>query len=122
MINGIEFHFYNCGSGCFKLNNNLEKEACPYYEEACKFSLEEKDCTIAITSDIYNLLKDYHSALKSMVYQCCVVDKQFLKGRDCDMPNQEVFFNSYISAGEEAFRVLGIENGQEVPEDWLEKE
>lgn len=71
-------------------------------------------------TDISNLLKQYDSALRAMVYQCCVVERRFLKGADCDEPEKEVFFNSYISAAEEAFSVLGIENGQEVPENWLD--
>lgn len=75
----------------------------------------------SVVQDAITLLKEYNSALRTMVYQYCTIDKQLLevKGRVIPNPDQEVFFNSYMSAGEEAFKVLGIKNGEEVPEDWL---
>ena len=69
--------------------------------------------------DAIDLLKEYDSALRGMVYQYCTIQNQFLKGKECDMPNQEVFFHNYMSAGEEAFKVLGIENGEEPGEDFI---
>jgi hypothetical protein len=32
---------------------------------------------------------------------------------------KKFFFNRHVCAGENAFKVLGIENMQEVPEDWV---
>ena len=65
-----------------------------------------------------DLLKEYDTALHLMVEQYCTISKKFLKGEKCGDPDKEVFFHSYMCAGEHAFKVLGIENGQEVPEDW----
>lgn len=72
-----------------------------------------------VIQDAVKFLKEYDSALRGMVYQYCTAQKQFLKGKDCDQPNQEVFFHSYMSAGEEAFKVLGIENGEEVTDEFI---
>ena len=101
---------------------------CPYYENCFADKVDEDtfvanftedSCSYRLIKDALELLKGYDSALRMMVYQYCVAQKQFLKGKDCDMPNQEVFFHSFMSAGEEAFKVLGIENGDEVTEDFI---
>jgi len=101
---------------------------CPYYEnyfadrvdeDTFVANFTEDSCSYRLTKDALNLLKEYDSALRGMVYQYCTAQKQFLKGKDCDMPNQEVFFHSFMSAGEEAFRVLGIENSEEVTDEFI---
>ena len=91
-------------------------EVCPYYNEDRKGNA----CYQKMEIDALNLLKDYNDALKTMVYQYCTIKKKYLFKENCQDPDKEIFFNSHMSAGEEAFKVLGIENFQEVPEDWLE--
>lgn len=97
------------GVGCFE--NDDEEDRCPYYDE--------NDCANNLMKDAQDLIKEYDSAMRTMIYQYCTVKRRFLFGEDCYNPDAEVFFNSYMCAGEEAFRVMGIENGEEVPEDWL---
>lgn len=101
---------------------------CPYYEDhfidstnedTLVVNFSEDSCFYRLNNDALELLKEYDVALWGMVYQYCTAQKQFLKGKDCDDPNQEVFFHSFMSAGEEAFRVLGIENGDEVTEEFI---
>lgn len=115
VIDGLQHHAGIADWGCWKEDDEdaMPVEYCPYFEE--------KECVAQLTKDTLELLKEYESALRTMVYQYCTIDKQFLEGRGCVIPNpdQEVFFNSYMCAGEEAFKVLGIKNGEEVPEDWL---
>lgn len=115
VISGLEHHAGVTDWGCWKEDDEdaMPVEYCPYFEE--------KECVAQLIKDTLELLKEYESALRTMVYQYCTIDKQFLEGKDHVIPNpdQEVFFNSYMCAGEEAFKVLGIKNGEEVPEDWL---
>lgn len=77
-------------------------EECPYY------NLGDSDpkitCSSILAADALALLKEYDTALKLMVFQYCTVD--------------EGFYNRFMSAGEEAFRVLGIENGQSTDGVW----
>ena len=101
---------------CSHKKDSEECDNCSYFS-GCAVS--ESSAFTKLAHDALELLKEYDDALRGMVYQYCIAQKQFLKGKDCNWPNQEVFFNSYMSAGENAFRVLGIENGQDVPEDWL---
>ena len=119
VIDGLQHHAGIADWGCWQDNGeefdeeNPPKELCPYYDEY--------DCGATLLKDAIALLKEYDFALRTMVYQYCTIDKQLLEGKGCVIPNpdQEVFFNRYMSAGEEAFRVLGIKNGEDVPEDWL---
>ena len=119
VIDGLQHHAGIADWGCWQDNGeefdeeNPPKELCPYYDEY--------DCGATLLKDAIELLKEYESALRMMVYQYCTIDKQFLEGESHVIPNsdQEVFFNKHMSAGEEAFRVLGIKNGEVVPEDWL---
>ena len=54
-------------------------------------------------------IQEYDDALRLMVYQYCTEEHG----------DEDEFFNAYMSAGESAFKVLGIKNGQEVPEGWV---
>lgn len=75
-------------------NNNCG--ACPYAAIIkCQFKLH---------SDALALLREYDTALKLMVFQYCNYE--------------EGFYHKFMSAGEEAFRVLGIENGQSTNGIW----
>lgn len=100
-------------SACMLKNDCSHCDECPY-DDADVFA-----CRAKLRDDAIKLLKEYDSALRGMVYQYCTAQKQFLKGKGCDEPNQEVFFNVHMSAGEEAFRVLGIENGEEVTDEFI---
>ena len=62
-----------------------------------------------VIQDTINLLKEYDSALRGMVYQYCTEEHG----------EKEEFFHYFMSAGEEAFRVLGIENGEEVTDEFI---
>lgn len=103
---------------------------CPYYknhfadrvdEDTFVADFTEDSCSYRLTKDALNLLKEYDSALRGMVYQYCTVDKKFFEGenRVIRNPDQEVFFHCFVSAGEEAFKVLGIENGEEVTDEFI---
>lgn len=98
---------------------------CPYYknhfadmvdEDTFVADFTEDSCSYRLIKDALNLLKEYDSALRMMVYQYCV------DGFESAIDIPERFNHSFMSAGENAFKVLGIENGQEVPEDFLWKE
>ena len=109
-----------------KVIDNLEllvREELVEHEDIRSFGIDPEDNYIinprSAIQDAVKLLKEYDSALRAMVYQYCTIDKHFLKGKDCDNPEQEVFFNRFMSAGEEAFRVLGIENGEEVTDEFI---
>ena len=119
VIEGLKHHAGIHDWGCWKDNgDDLPEEFCSYYDDKDN---GEPACGTKLLTDTIELLKEYDSALRTMVYQYCTIDKQFLEGKNRVIPNpdQEVFFNSYMCAGEEAFKVLGIKNGEEVPEDWL---
>ena len=127
VIDGLQHHAGIADWGCWKYNpystQGPVNEFCPYYMSD-RIETEDglgHDCGQVLEIDAINLLKEYDSALRTMVYQYCTIDKQFLEEKNCVIPNpdQEVFFNSYMCAGEEAFKVLGIKNGEKVPEDWL---
>jgi hypothetical protein len=90
-----------------KANENIVED------EYCSPSFS---CNKLLRDEAIKLLKEYDDALRLMVYQYCTVEKgQFMNG----WPEKEVFFNRHMCAGENAFKVLGIENMQEVPEDWV---
>lgn len=116
VISGLEHHAGIADTGCWRADGLEIIPACPYYDDEDN---GEPACGTKVLMDAIELLKEYDSALRGMVYQYCTVQKQFLKGKDCDMPNQEVFFHSFMSVGEEAFRVLGIENGDKVTEEFI---
>ena len=70
--------------------------ACPYSRiRMCKHKLH---------NDALALLREYDTALKLMVFQYCNYE--------------EGFYHKFMSAGEEAFRLLGIENGQSTNGVW----
>lgn len=70
------------------------------------FTNDEDICSV---QDILTVLDDYDQALRMMVYQYCSVE----------YPDREVFDHDYMSAGETAFEVLGVQQGDEVPEDFV---
>lgn len=129
VISGLRHHSDEAEWGCWKYNpfstQGPVNEFCPYYMSD-RIETEDglgHDCGQVLEIDAINLLKEYDIALRMMVYQYCTVDKKFFEGenRVIRNPDQEVFFHHFMSAGETAFKLLGIENGQEVPEDWLEE-
>ena len=69
-----------------------------------------EDCEAKLAHDVINLLKEYDEALKLMVYQYCTMAPLTI--------SDEIFHNQYMSAGEAAFRLLGIENGQSTDGVW----
>lgn len=91
----------------------LIREDLVEHEDIRSFGTSSEDCyTInsrSVVEDTITLLKEYDSALRGMVYQYCTEEHG----------EKEEFYHYFMSAGEEAFRVLGIKNGEEVPEDWL---
>ena len=117
VINGLEHHSGVAEWGCWKdSEENSPTEYCPYYNA----DSDELSCSQKVMSDAIKLLKEYDSALRGMVYQYCTIDKQFFEnGYVRPDPEQEVFFNKHMSAGEEAFKVLGIENGEEVTDEFI---
>ena len=116
VIEGLEHHAGIADVGCWKVEGAEINPACPYYDDEDN---GEPACGTKVLMDAIELLKEYDVALRMMVYQYCVEQKQFVKGKYCDDPNKEVFFHRFMSAGETAFKVLGIENGEEVPEDFI---
>lgn len=60
--------------------------------------------------EVIALLKEYDEALKLMVYQYCTMKPLTV--------HDEVFHNKFMSAGEAAFRLLGLENGQSTDGVW----
>lgn len=118
VISGLEHHGGIAEWGCWKdSEENPPVEYCPYYDD----DSDELSCSQKVMADAIKLLKEYDIALRMMVYQYCTIDKSFLEGKERIIrnPDQEVFFHRFMSAGEEAFRVLGIENGQEVTDDFI---
>ena len=102
-------------SACMLKNDCSHCDECSY-DDADVFA-----CRVKLRDDAIKLLKEYDSALRGMVYQYCTVDKKFFEGenRVIRNPDQEVFFHRFMSAGEEAFRVLGIKNGEEVTDEFI---
>lgn len=91
---------------------------CPYYknhfadrvdEDTFVADFTEDSCSYRLTKDALELLKEYDSALRGMVYQYCTEEHG----------EKEEFFHRFMSAGEEAFKVLGIENGEEVTDEFI---
>lgn len=69
----------------------------------CPKAVEWLDAALA-------LLKEYDEALKLMVYQYCTMKPLTV--------HDEVFHNKFMSAGEAAFRLLGLKNGQSTDGVW----
>ena len=118
VINGLEHHGGIAEWGCWKdSEENSPMEYCPYYDA----DSDEITCSQKVMSDAIELLKEYDIALRMMVYQYCTIDKKFFEGenRVIRNPDQEVFFHRFMSAGEEAFRVLDIKNGEEVTDEFI---
>lgn len=106
VIDGLEHHGGIADWGCWKdSEENLPVEYCPYYDSGS----DELTCSQKVMSDAVKLLKEYDSALRGMVYQYCTEEHG----------EKEEFFHYFMSAGEEAFRVLGIENGEEVTDEFI---
>lgn len=109
VIDGLQHHVDNVDCVYWKAEGNEIIPACPYYDDEDN---GEPFCETKLLLDAIGLLKEYDIALRMMVYQYCSYDR----------PEVEYFNNNCMSAGENAFKVLGIENGQEVPEDFLWEE
>lgn len=75
---------------------------CPYRDDG---GAEDGCYSDELKADALALLKEYDEALKLMVYQYCTT-------------NDEIFHNSYMCAGEAAFRLLGLENWQSTDGMW----
>ena len=67
-------------------------------------------CRENLMRDALALLKEYDEALKLMVYQYCTMAPLTI--------SDKVFHNKYMSAGEAAFRLLELENGQSTDGVW----
>ena len=75
------------------------------------YPLQKSDrCLFKLHEDALALLKEYDDALKLMVYQYCTMKPLTV--------HDEVFHNKFMSAGEAAFRLLGLENGQSTDGVW----
>ena len=110
VIDGLRHHGGLADWGCWKDNEESDfegppKEVCPYFDD--------DKCQAKLMIDAVNLLKEYDIALRMMVYQYCV--DSFKSA--IDIP--ERFNHSFMSAGETAFKVLDIENGEEVTDDFI---
>lgn len=110
MISGLEHHAGLVDVGCWKVDGDEINPACPYYDDKNNV---ESDCGTNVLMDAIELLKEYDIALRMMVYQYCVDSFESA----IDIP--ERFNHSFMSAGETAFKVLGIENGEEVTDDFI---
>lgn len=89
---------------CCAADDCRECEKCSYAMIANGNKTNSSTCIMELASDALDLLREYDTALKLMVLQYCTLD--------------EGFYNRFMSAGEEAFRVLGIENGQSTNGVW----
>ena len=76
----------------------------------CQYRPHIDDCKSGAIMDAIALLKEYDDALKLMVYQYCTMKPLTV--------HDEVFHNKFMSAGEAAFRLLGLENGQSTNGVW----
>lgn len=108
VIEGLKHHSGIAEWGCWNDNDDsfnngsvMPSEYCPYFDE--------DNCGAALITEAINLLKEYDSALRGMVYQYCTEEHG----------EKEEFFHYFMSAGEEAFKVLGIENGEEVTDEFI---
>ena len=89
-------------------------ECCDNRDATCNGCLYDKECcgdAKPLVHDALTAIRDCRDALRIMVYQYCTDGNEYTK--------EERFNHMYMSAGETAFEVLGIHNGDIVPEDWL---
>ena len=70
----------------------------------CPYHTDKSRCVTTLMRDALALLREYDTALKLMVFQYCNYE--------------EGFYHKFMSAGEAAFRVLGIKNGQSTDGVW----
>lgn len=110
VISGLEHHVGLADCGCWRVEGYEINPVCPYCNDEDN---KESDCGTELLMDAIDLLKEYDIALRLMVYQYCTDTYESA----IDIP--ERFNNSHMSAGEAAFEVLGIKNGEEVPEDFI---
>lgn len=105
-----------------------ECTSCPYNKDHFADSSDmdnivvdftDNACFNKLNDDALDLLKEYDVALRMMVYQYCTIAQKYYRGENCENPDKEVFFHAFMSAGEEAFKVLGIENGEEVTDEFI---
>lgn len=80
---------------------------CPYFRKCDRSGYL---IGLPLMRDAIALLKEYDEALKLMVYQYCTMKPLTV--------NDEVFHNKFMSAGEAAFRLLGLENWQSTDGVW----
>ncbi len=78
----------------YKKCRDLDCCGCPY----------TKHCETDFIKDLYRVLKKYDTALRLMVYQYCTHDSDFVENPE--------FHHHFTSAGEHAFKLLGIKNGE----------
>lgn len=88
---------------CYGVEHGPLCDSCPYKNEC------EAD-GLKLVHDALALLKEYDEALKLMVYQYCTMAPLTI--------SDEIFHNHFMSAGEAAFRLLGLENGQSTDCVW----
>jgi len=110
VISGLEHHAGLADVGCWKVDGDEINPVCPYYDDKDN---GESACGTKVLMDAIELLKEYDIALRMMVYQYCVDSFESA----IDIP--ERFNHSFMSAGETAFKVLGIENGEEATDDFI---
>ena len=105
VLDGLDRHSGEKNYGCWNVGD-LDT-TCPYYIY--------DECGKLLYVDAFNLLKAYDEALRLMVYQYCTLDMP-----DGGNDRKEIFHNRSMVAGEYAFHVLGLKNGDEVPEGWID--
>lgn len=92
---------------CYKYEthtaNGLICEECPYNKENGL-----RTCSALMLKEALELLKEYDATLRLMVLQYCT-------RTDLDL-GKLVFDHQFMCAGEEAFSLLGIKEGQQVTE------
>lgn len=93
VVKGLECCMLSYKDGC---------DECPYIGKGM--------CQELLGEHALALLKEYDDALKLMVYQYCTMKPLTV--------HDEVFHNKFMSAGEAAFRLLGLENGQSTDGVW----
>lgn len=97
---------------CIKSDEGGKCDGCLYHIGFCP------NCdAYQLKHDALKLLKAYDEALRLMVYQYCTIPAKTMDVEGYP-EDTEVFHNRYMCAGEHAFRVLGIENNEIIPEDF----
>ena len=93
---------------CQECDGRVCRNRCPYHDR--NEPEDQATCTCHLAHDAAALLKEYDEALKLMVYQYCTMAPLTI--------SDEIFHNQYTSAGEAAFRLLGLKNGQSTDCVW----